>query len=170
MISNVICKSDLSGDIWLQTHTTTTKLEIATLLTHCKGHSIGNMQQYSFIIIISYFRLYVYTRTDQSDSRRGYRIKYYTGCNVIINRPNGTIESPAYGVDKYPPNQVIMFVYTSIWYKYGISMNDFLQECVYRVLHPAGGRLSMRFEDLRLDSSDRVQVGIYPGLVWNAII
>ena len=51
-------------------------------------------------------RLYIYTRTDQADSRRGFRIKYYTGCNIIINRPNGTIHSPAYGVASYPANQV----------------------------------------------------------------
>lgn len=55
-----------------------------------------------------YFRLYVYTRTDQADSRRGYRIKYYTGCSVVINRANGTIESPAYGVGRYPASQVIL--------------------------------------------------------------
>ena len=33
-------------------------------------------------------------------------MKYYTGCNIIINRPNGTIQSPAYGVGRYPANQV----------------------------------------------------------------
>ena len=54
-----------------------------------------------------YCRLYIYTRTDQADSRRGFRIKYFTGCNTIINRPNGTIQSPAYGVGRYPPNQVL---------------------------------------------------------------
>ena len=53
-----------------------------------------------------YCRLYIYTRTDEADSRRGFRIKYYTGCNIIINRPNGTIQSPAYGVGRYPANQV----------------------------------------------------------------
>ena len=87
--------------------------------------------------ITFHFRLYVYTRTNQADSRKGYRIKYFTGCNVIINRPNGTIESPAYGVGGYPGSQ----------------------ECTYRVLHPEGGRLSMRFNDVRLDPSDKIQVG-----------
>jgi len=81
-------------------------------------------------------RLYVYTRTDQADSRRGYRMKYYIGCNAIINQANGTLESPAYGVASYPHNQ----------------------DCVYRVRHPTGGRLSMRFNDLRLHSSDKIQV------------
>ena len=31
-------------------------------------------------------KLYLYTRTDQADSRLGYRIKYFTGCSVTINR------------------------------------------------------------------------------------
>ena len=59
-------------------------------------------------------RLYIYTRTDQADSRRGFRIKYYTGCNIIINRPNGTIRSPAYGVASYPANQVGRGIYWHI--------------------------------------------------------
>ena len=58
-----------------------------------------------FLIFVP-LRLYIYTRTDQADSRRGFRMKYYTGCNIIINRPNGTIRSPAYGVGRYPANQV----------------------------------------------------------------
>ena len=35
------------------------------------------------------------------------------------------------------------------------------QDCVYDIRHPdpAGGRLSMRFNDLRLDTSDRIEVG-----------
>ena len=59
-------------------------------------------------------RLYIYTRTDQADSRRGFRIKYYTGCNIMINRPNGTIHSPAYGVARYPSNQVGSRIYWHI--------------------------------------------------------
>jgi hypothetical protein len=35
-----------------------------------------------------------------------FRMKYYSGCSATINRANGTIESPAYGVTGYPPNQV----------------------------------------------------------------
>ena len=81
--------------------------------------------------------LYVYTRTDQADSRRGYRIKYYVGCDATINQANGTLSSPAYGVAPYPHNQ----------------------DCTYRVRHPEGGRLSIRFSDLRLKSPDRIQVG-----------
>jgi hypothetical protein len=32
---------------------------------------------------------------------------------------------------------------------------------VYRVIHPTGGRLSMRFSDLRLHTTDRIQVGLH---------
>ena len=56
----------------------------------------------------------MYTRTDQADSRRGYRIKYFTGCSLVINRANGTIESPAYGVGRYPANQVMRYSLTSV--------------------------------------------------------
>ena len=38
-----------------------------------------------------------------------------------------------------------------------------VQECVYRIIHPQGARLSMRFSDLRLHTTDRIQVGVvYP--------
>ena len=33
-------------------------------------------------------------------------MKYYSGCSSIITHLNGTLESPAYGVTTYPPNQV----------------------------------------------------------------
>ena len=56
----------------------------------------------------------MYTRTDQADSRRGYRIKYFTGCSLLINRANGTIESPAYGVGRDPANQVMRYSLTSV--------------------------------------------------------
>jgi len=83
--------------------------------------------------------LYVYTRTDQADSRRGYRIRFYVGCSAVITQMNGTIQSPAFGVThSYPPNQ----------------------DCVYRIVHPSstGGRLSLRFNQLQLDPTDRVEV------------
>ena len=32
--------------------------------------------------------------------------RYYVGCDAIFNQANGTLESPAYGVEDYPPNQV----------------------------------------------------------------
>ena len=54
-------------------------------------------------------KLYLYTKSDQADSKRGYRIKYYEGCNSVINAYNGTVLSPAYQAahaDAYPANQV----------------------------------------------------------------
>ena len=69
------------------------------------------------------------------------RIKYYEGCSAIINQHNGTLQSPAYalGAD-YPANQ----------------------ECVYRIRHPEGGRLSMIFTDLNIHPTDKIEV--YDGL------
>ena len=32
--------------------------------------------------------------------------RYYVGCDAIFNQANGTLESPAYGVEDYPHNQV----------------------------------------------------------------
>ena len=36
-----------------------------------------------------------------------------------------------------------------------------IQNCILRVIHPAGNRLSMRFNDLRLHPSDKIQVGAF---------
>jgi len=105
-----------------------TAVELVTLT----GRQTDNPQ----FVVSTGNSLYIYTRTDQADSRRGYRIKYYVGCDAIFNQANGTLESPAYGVEDYPPNQ----------------------ECTYRVRHPEGGRLSMRFNDLQLHSSDKIEV------------
>ena len=33
-------------------------------------------------------------------------MRYYAGCSSVIRRYNGTLESPAFGVTEYPPNQV----------------------------------------------------------------
>ena len=81
-------------------------------------------------------QLYVYTKTDQADSRRGYKIRYYEGCNTIVTKRNGTIHSPAYGSSDYPTNQ----------------------ECVIRIRDPEGGRLSMKFTNMDVHFTDVVQV------------
>ena len=43
----------------------------------------------------------------------------------------------------------------------------FFQECVYDIRHPnpAGGQLSMKFNDLRLHNSDRIEVGAFKFMV-----
>ena len=40
-----------------------------------------------------------------------------------------------------------------------LNLHYLSQECSMRILHPTGGRLSMRFNDLRLHNTDTVQVG-----------
>ena len=100
----------------------------------------GNRDQNPQFVTSTGNKLYIYTKTDQADSRRGYRIKYYEGCNVVINRYDGKINSPAFGKPEtggYPPNQ----------------------ECIYTLRHPAGTKLSMMFTHLDLHASDTIQVG-----------
>ena len=82
-------------------------------------------------------KLYFYTKTDQADSRKGYRIRYYEGCDAIITQRNGTVHSPAFGSSAYPTNQ----------------------ECVLRVQDPMGGKISLKFTDMDIHASDVVQVG-----------
>ena len=81
-------------------------------------------------------KLYFYTKTDQADSRKGYRIRYYEGCDAIITQRNGTVHSPAFGSSAYPTNQ----------------------ECVLRVQDPMGGKISLKFTDMDIHPSDVVQV------------
>ena len=82
-------------------------------------------------------KLYLYTKTDQADSRKGYRIKFYEGCSSIIDTYNGTLSSPAYGIGaEYPANQ----------------------DCVYRIRHPEGGKLSLLFSELNLHPTDKIEV------------
>ena len=49
-----------------------------------------------------------------------------------------------------------------VYFGLAVNIQNF-QDCVYRVRHPTGGRLSMRFNDLRLDPADKVEVG---GYIW----
>jgi len=79
---------------------------------------------------------YVYAQTDQADSRRGFNVRYYEGCDVTLDKYNGSLSSPAFGSKAYPHNQ----------------------ECVYRVRHPDGGRVSLAFHHMDLHPSDTVEV------------
>ena len=84
--------------------------------------------------------LYVYTQTDQADSRKGYRFRYYEGCDMTLDVRNGTVSSPAFGSAPYPHNQ----------------------ECTYRIRHPEGnGRVSMAFMHLDLHPTDVLEVSRY---------
>ena len=83
-------------------------------------------------------KLYVYIKTDQADSRKGFRLRYYEGCNAIITKRNGTVHSPAFGSSNYPTNQ----------------------ECVIRIRDPAGGKLSLMFQQMDVHPTDFVQVNL----------
>jgi hypothetical protein len=80
---------------------------------------------------------YVYIQTDQADSRRGFNLRFYEGCDTELNQYNGTLTSPAYGAAAYPHNQ----------------------ECTYRLNHPDGqGRISLAFHHIDLHPSDTLEV------------
>ncbi|CAG0907539.1 unnamed protein product, partial [Darwinula stevensoni] len=80
-------------------------------------------------------RLYLYVYTDLGDSRKGFRIKYFSGCSVRVDADSGEVRSPAFGTAPYPANQV----------------------CTYHIHRPGGGPLSMRFSEFDVDQSDAVQ-------------
>ena len=80
-------------------------------------------------------KLYFYTKTDQADSRKGFKIRYYEGCDAIITERNGTIYSPAFGSSNYPTNQ----------------------ECDIRVQDPMGGKISLKFTQMDIHTTDFVQ-------------
>ena len=99
----------------------------------------GTRDQNPHFVVSTGNKLYLYTKTDQADSRGGYRIKYYEGCNMVLNQFNGTLTSPAFGkpeINGYPPNQ----------------------ECIYTIQNPGQTRLSMMFTSFDLHNSDKVQV------------
>ncbi|KAK8759806.1 hypothetical protein V5799_028927, partial [Amblyomma americanum] len=81
-------------------------------------------------------RLYLYFRSSFGDSRRGFSIRFRSGCEVDITSTSGNVSSPAFGVDKYPPNQV----------------------CAYRITRPGGGPVSLKFEKFAVAPDDFVQI------------
>lgn len=92
--------------------------------------------------------MYLYFRTEHSayhEQRRGFAIRFRTGCDINYLAYNGTITSPAYQISRYPLNQ----------------------QCVYRLSRPLGdggnllasnnqqsSSLSLRFDDFDLAADD----------------
>lgn len=62
----------------------------------------------------------------------------FLGCEQVLTVANGSISSPAYGLQPYPSNQ----------------------ECTYLIKRPKGGPLSLRFTHFDLDDGDFVQVSL----------
>ncbi|KAF8796738.1 CUB and sushi domain-containing protein 1 [Argiope bruennichi] len=81
-------------------------------------------------------KLYIYVQTSYGDSRKGFSIRFRSGCHVELNSNSGNISSPAFGVVNYPSNQ----------------------ECTYRISRPGGGPLSLRFNRFEVAPDDFIQV------------
>nr|XP_027224933.1 uncharacterized protein LOC113817130 isoform X1 [Penaeus vannamei] len=92
-----------------------------------------------FIISTGPF-IYFYFQTNLGVSRRGFRIRYSSGCSVTIEASKGTITSPAFGISDYPTNQ----------------------ECSYLIKRPGGGSLSLKFNAFDVEEKDAIQV--YDGM------
>ena len=89
--------------------------------------------------------MYLYVHTDLSDSRRGFRFRYSSGCDLFLEAANGTIVSPGWDLGNYPFNL----------------------ECDYHLRGPGGSPLSIRFEEFHVDETDSVQ--LYDGSSANGI-
>ncbi|XP_028131495.1 sushi, von Willebrand factor type A, EGF and pentraxin domain-containing protein 1 isoform X2 [Diabrotica virgifera virgifera] len=96
----------------------------------------GKWENNQKVIMSTGNQLYVYFRTRLGDSKRGFRIRYTQGCKATIVAKNGTISSPAFGLENYPSNQ----------------------ECMYKIRNPGGQPLSLNFPHFEVDKSDFVQV------------
>ncbi|CAG9863735.1 unnamed protein product [Phyllotreta striolata] len=96
----------------------------------------GKWENNQKVIMSTGNHVYIYFRTRLGDSRRGFRIRYTQGCKATIVARNGTISSPAYGLENYPSNQ----------------------ECLYKIKNPGGQALSLNFGNFDVDKSDFVQV------------
>ncbi|CAG9836717.1 unnamed protein product [Diabrotica balteata] len=96
----------------------------------------GKWENNQKVIMSTGNQLYIYFRTRLGDSKRGFRIRYTQGCKATIVAKNGTISSPAFGLENYPSNQ----------------------ECMYKIRNPGGQPLSLNFPHFEVDKSDFVQV------------
>ena len=116
-------------------------------------------------------KLYLYTKTDQADSRRGYRIRYYegnVGIDIIqffiyLNRFKSKLHFVTCFLNDIPGCNVVInqFNGTLTSPAFGKSEIDGYppnQECIYSIRNPSGTRLSMMFTSLDVHNSDKVQV------------
>lgn len=96
----------------------------------------GKLEDNPAVIMSTGNNLYLYFKTNFGDSKRGFSIRFTQGCKATIVARNGTIESPSFGLNDYPNNQ----------------------ECLYKIKNPDGGRLSLKFVNFDVHTSDHVQV------------
>jgi len=55
--------------------------------------------------------MYLYVHTDLSDSRRGFRFRYSSGCDLFLEAANGTIVSPGWDLGNYPFNLECIIIF-----------------------------------------------------------
>ncbi|XP_028967225.1 uncharacterized protein LOC108863645 [Galendromus occidentalis] len=104
-----------------------------TLLARLGGKTSENPK----FILSTQNRVYIYFKTDTAHaSSKGFSIRFRAGCQVDMIADQGIINSPAFGVGKYPSNQ----------------------NCAYRITRPGGGPISLKFDKFLVASDDHIQV------------
>lgn len=88
------------------------------------------------MIISTGNKLYLYFKTSLGESGKGFNLRYTQGCRATLLAYNGTIQSPAFGLNNYPNNQ----------------------ECLFKVKNPNQTPLSLRFDKFNVHPTDMVQV------------
>lgn len=96
----------------------------------------GNVRDSQKVVISTSNKVYIYFKTSLGETRKGFSILYTQGCKATINARNGTVSSPAFGLEDYPSNQ----------------------ECLFKIQNPAGGALSLRFDEFKVHATDFVQI------------
>ncbi|XP_076318247.1 uncharacterized protein LOC143229580 isoform X1 [Tachypleus tridentatus] len=81
-------------------------------------------------------KIYLYLHTSYGDSRKGFTIRFRSGCEVEMVASSGNISSPAFGVVNYPSNQM----------------------CKYSITRPEGGSVSLRFTHFDVNEDDYVEI------------
>lgn len=88
------------------------------------------------VVISTGSKLYLYFKSSLGDSGKGFSLRYTQGCKATITATNGTVTSPAFGLENYPSNQ----------------------ECFFVLRNSLGSPLSLKFDKFDVHKSDLVQV------------
>ncbi|KAI1303707.1 Fibropellin-1 [Halotydeus destructor] len=93
-------------------------------------------------------RIYLYLQTSYgSTGKRGFALRFRSGCEIEYQSESGNITSPAFGVTNYPTNQV----------------------CVYRLARPGGGSMSIKFDNFNVSPDDQLQLYDGPEMEQNGV-
>lgn len=96
----------------------------------------GNSKDNDKIVISTGNKLYLYFKSRLGESGKGFSLRYTQGCKATITARNGTVTSPAFGLEDYPSNQ----------------------ECFFIIRNSLGTPLSLKFDKFNVHKSDVVQV------------